>query len=136
MPGSTSSSRKSPARKRKANDNDPTLGCGSGAVQIQPFLRSFATQASGIPFTGESWRGCAYADHFEGSGDIPIEIREQAGLLLYTQVKFEFDGKAVKITRAKGSEIEGRGGKLVKHLRGRGDVMMTTDEIMALTRGK
>ena len=47
---------------------------------------------------------------------------------------FEFDGKVVRIVRAKARNREGRGARLVAHLRGRGDVAMSTDEIMALTR--
>jgi hypothetical protein len=36
--------------------------------------------------------------------------------------------------RAKGGKSDGRGARLVAHLRGRGDVRMSTDAIMALTR--
>jgi AbrB family looped-hinge helix DNA binding protein len=36
----------------------------------------------------------------KGQVTIPAEIREQAGLLPHTEVKFEFDGKAVRIVRA------------------------------------
>lgn len=71
----------------------------------------------------------------KGQVTIPVEIRERAGLLPQTEVEFEFDGKAVRIVRAKGQKSDGRGARLVAHLRGRGDVAMTTDEIMALTRG-
>lgn len=70
----------------------------------------------------------------KGQVTIPIEIRERAGLLPNTEVDFEFDGKAVRILRAKAGKKPGRGERLVAHLRGRGDVAMTTDEIMALTR--
>lgn len=71
----------------------------------------------------------------KGQVTIPAEIREQAGLLPHTEVDFEFDGKAVRIVRAK-NRNNGRGSQLVAHLRGRGDVAMSTDAIMALTRGK
>jgi hypothetical protein len=67
---------------------------------------------------------------------IPAEIREQAGLLPHTEVKFEFDGKAVRIVRANDRSKGGRGSRLIAHLRGRGDVAMSTDAIMALTRHK
>ena len=70
----------------------------------------------------------------KGQVTIPIEIREQAGLLPHTEVDFEFDGKVVKIVRAKRRAVENRGARLVAHLRGRGDVTMSTDDIMALTR--
>ena len=70
----------------------------------------------------------------KGQVTIPAEIRELAGLMPNTEVDFEFDGKVVRIipvaTRTKAS----RGARLVAHLRGRGDVAMTTDAILALTR--
>lgn len=69
----------------------------------------------------------------KGQVTIPAEIREKAGLLPHTDVDFVYDGKVVKIVRTKGT---GRGTRLVERLRGRGDVNMTTDEIMALTRGE
>jgi AbrB family looped-hinge helix DNA binding protein len=69
-----------------------------------------------------------------GQVTIPAEIRERAGLLPHTEVEFEFDGKVVRILRAKPGKKDGRGARLVAHLRGRGDVAMSTDAIMALTR--
>jgi AbrB family looped-hinge helix DNA binding protein len=72
----------------------------------------------------------------KGQVTIPAEIREQAGLLPHTEVKFEFDGKVVRIVRAQTRKNEGRGSRLVAQLRGRGDVAMSTEAIMALTRGK
>lgn len=70
----------------------------------------------------------------KGQVTIPAEIRERAGLLPQTEVEFEFDGKAVRIVRARTAKHPGRGARLVAHLRGRGDVAMSTDAIMALTR--
>jgi AbrB family looped-hinge helix DNA binding protein len=70
----------------------------------------------------------------KGQVTIPAEIRERAGLLPQTEVEFEFDGKVVRIVRAKVRKSDGRGARVVAHLRGRGDVAMSTDEIMALTR--
>ena len=70
----------------------------------------------------------------KGRVTIPAEIRERAGLLPQTEVEFEFDGKAVSILPAKARKGDGRGARLVAHLRGRGDVAMSTDAIMALTR--
>jgi AbrB family looped-hinge helix DNA binding protein len=72
----------------------------------------------------------------KGQVTIPAGIREQAGLLPNTEVDFEFDGKVVRIVRATASKKEGRGALLVAHLKGRGDIAMSTDEIMALTRGE
>lgn len=68
----------------------------------------------------------------KGQVTIPAEIREQAGLLPHTEVRFEFDGTTVRIIRA--DSPTGRGARLVDHLRKRGDVAMSTDAIMALTR--
>ena len=70
----------------------------------------------------------------KGQVTIPIEIRERAGLLPMTEVEFEFDGKTVRIRRAKARRSDGRGARLIRRLRGSGDVAMSTDEIMALTR--
>ena len=70
----------------------------------------------------------------KGQVTIPADIRERAGLLPQTEVEFEFDGKVVRIVRAKTCRGDGRGARLVAHLRGRGDVALSTDAIMALTR--
>jgi AbrB family looped-hinge helix DNA binding protein len=71
----------------------------------------------------------------KGQVTIPVEIREQAGLLPHTEVDFEFDGKVVRIVRTGAKRNKnGPGARLVAHLRGRGDVTMSTDAIMALTR--
>jgi hypothetical protein len=42
-------------------------------------------------------------------------------------------GDAVEVFPVEKSESHGR--RIVEHLRGKGDVKMTTDEIMALMRG-
>lgn len=70
----------------------------------------------------------------KGQVTIPADIREKAGLLPHTEVAFEYDGNAVRIVRARNRKKPGRGARIVAHLRGRGDVRMSTDEIMALTR--
>lgn len=70
----------------------------------------------------------------KGQVTIPADIRERAGLMPNTEVEFEFDGKVVSIVRAKIRSKDSRGSRLVAHLRGRGDVAMSTDQIMALTR--
>jgi AbrB family looped-hinge helix DNA binding protein len=70
----------------------------------------------------------------KGQVTIPAEIRERAGLLPHTEVEFESDGEVVRILRAPAPKRDGRSARLVAHLRGRGDVAMSTDAIMALTR--
>jgi AbrB family looped-hinge helix DNA binding protein len=72
----------------------------------------------------------------KGQVTIPIEIREQAGLLPGTEVDFELDGEGVRIVRARAPRGETRGQEIVRRLRGSATVKMSTDEIMALTRGE
>ena len=70
----------------------------------------------------------------KGQVTIPVHIREQAGMLPHTEVDFVYDGKAVRILRAKRPKREGRGKGMLQRLRGRATVRMSTDAIMALTR--
>ena len=72
----------------------------------------------------------------KGQVTIPVELRESVGLLPDTEVVFERDGNAVRIVKAKAGKKAGRGAKLVARLKGTGDIKMTTDQIMALTRGR
>ncbi len=72
----------------------------------------------------------------KGQVTIPADIREKAGLMPHTEVDFEFDGKVTRIVPAKAAANSSRGDRLVAHMRGRGDVAMSTDEIMALLRGE
>lgn len=70
----------------------------------------------------------------KGQVTIPIEIRTQAGLLPDTEVEFEFrDGEVIL---RKGRSAASRGRKLVELMQGKASVRMSTDEIMALTRGE
>jgi AbrB family looped-hinge helix DNA binding protein len=73
-----------------------------------------------------------------GQVTIPAEIRERAGLLPGVTVDFILEGDTVRLVRAPGpGEDAGRGRRLLAHLRAHpGDLKMTTDEIMALTRGE
>jgi AbrB family looped-hinge helix DNA binding protein len=73
----------------------------------------------------------------KGQVTIPARIREEAGLMPNTEVEFALDGKGqVRLFRASKSKAKRptRGERLVARLRGSGDVKMTTDEIMKLTR--
>ena len=76
----------------------------------------------------------------KGQVTIPAEIREKAGLLPNTEVDFTYDGKdSVRLFRAKRPKAKTRGEKLVEKLIEAGRKYprkMTTDEIMALTRGE
>jgi len=71
----------------------------------------------------------------KGQVTIPADIREAAGLMPNTEVEFQYDGETVRIVRATGGKKPSRGAQLVARLRGRGENRMTTEEIMALTRG-
>ncbi len=72
----------------------------------------------------------------KGQVTIPVEIREKLGLLPDTEVEFEIVGNAVRMRKVRRAGRAGRRGKsIVDRLRGRGSVRMTTDEILALTRG-
>lgn len=69
----------------------------------------------------------------KGQVTIPQHIREQLGLLPNTEVEFELRDDSVILRKARGSRRRGRA--LIAHMRGRADTGLTTDEIMALTRG-
>ena len=70
----------------------------------------------------------------KGQVTIPQEVREKAGLLPHTEVEFHVQGENVILRKASGRSA--RGERILKALRGAGTVRMTTDEIMALTRGE
>jgi antitoxin PrlF len=70
----------------------------------------------------------------KGQVTIPMAIRVRAGLLPHTEVEFALQGDTVILRKVK-QPGRGRGARLVEHMRGRGTVRMTTDEILALTRG-
>jgi AbrB family looped-hinge helix DNA binding protein len=72
----------------------------------------------------------------KGQVTIPIEIREKAGLLPGTEVDFELEGEGVRILKTVAPRRETRGQEIVRRLRGSATVKMSTDEIMALTRGE
>ena len=69
----------------------------------------------------------------KGQVTIPQDVRERHGLLPGTEVRFLDDGKRVRLVKAKGGERRGRA--LIERMRGRARTRLTTDEIMALTRG-
>ena len=69
----------------------------------------------------------------KGQVTIPKELRDQLGLGAGSEVTFERADDTILIRKVSADPTRGR--RLVERLRGRGDVAMTTDEIMALTRG-
>jgi AbrB family looped-hinge helix DNA binding protein len=74
----------------------------------------------------------------KGQVTIPQELREQTGLLPHTEVDFVVDDAGgVRIIKGRSATRPTRGGRALERLRrGPRGVSMTTDEIMALTRGE
>lgn len=70
----------------------------------------------------------------KGQVTIPQEFREELGLLPGAEVEFRLEGRELRLIPVR--EARARGRRIVAQLRGRGTVRMTTDEIMALTRGE
>ena len=70
----------------------------------------------------------------KGQVTVPVEIRERLGIHPGTEVEFEVEGDAVVIRKKRDSRRRGR--SIVARMRGRATVKMSTDEIMALTRGE
>jgi antitoxin PrlF len=68
----------------------------------------------------------------EGQVTIPKELRDALGIGAGTEVTFERADDAIVVRKVEGGSNRGRA--LVNRLRGRGDVRLTTEEIMALTR--
>ena len=69
----------------------------------------------------------------KGQVTIPKELRDALGIGAGTEVEFERSGDTIVVRKSKNAPTRGR--QLVERLCGQGDVVMTTDEIMALTRG-
>lgn len=72
----------------------------------------------------------------KGQVTIPVEIRERLGLLPNSEVEFELDGNTARIRKARGRSGSNRGQSIVQQLRGKATTSMSTEEIMALTRGE
>lgn len=69
----------------------------------------------------------------KGQVTIPKEIRESMGLLPHTEIEFVTRrGNVYLKKKAEGDTKRGR--DLIKSMRSKATVKMTTDEIMALTR--
>jgi len=66
----------------------------------------------------------------KGQVTIPQDVRRRLGIEAGSEVDFRVDDDAVRLVR----RAEGSGAALVARMRGR-RVRMSTDEIMALTRG-
>src|ERR1700733_5356365 len=99
---------------------------------------SSCAQARSITMRGR--KGTAMRITAEGQVTIPADIREKAGLLPNTEVEFAYDGNGdVLMFRTDKPKAKTRGEELVEHMIEVGRKYprkMTTDEIMALTRGE
>ena len=70
----------------------------------------------------------------KGQVTIPENLRTKYGFLPYTDIDFiEEKGKVYLITLPQKNK---RGQTITEQLRGRATIKMTTDQILALTRGK
>ncbi len=73
----------------------------------------------------------------KGQVTIPQAVREEAGLLPHTEVEFHVEKNGVRILKSPQARRPSRGEETVRRLqRGATQVSMSTDEIMALTRGE
>jgi antitoxin PrlF len=70
----------------------------------------------------------------KGQITIPIAIRKKYGLLPNTEVEFIPDKDMVRLRKARA--VQHRGNKLIARMSGKATLKMTTEEIMALTRGE
>ena len=68
----------------------------------------------------------------KGQVTIPQSIREAFGFLPNSEVEFEVKHNRVYLVKP---VTHTRGKSLISTMRGKGDVRMSTDEILALTRG-
>ncbi len=69
----------------------------------------------------------------KGQVTIPVEVREKLGIFPNSEVQFELLEGAALLRKM--DTKDSRGEKLIRRLKGRGDIQMSTDEIMALSRG-
>lgn len=72
----------------------------------------------------------------KGQVTIPKGIRDEFGLLPGTEVEFVAEEGQIKVRKLKGGRT--RGQEIVDHLRqaSGGDIPLTTEEIMRMTRGE
>jgi AbrB family looped-hinge helix DNA binding protein len=68
----------------------------------------------------------------KGQVTIPQDIREKLGLLPHVEVEFDIVGDSVVMRRKAG--LKGRGQRLLEAMSKAPRPLMTTDELMALTR--
>lgn len=70
----------------------------------------------------------------KGQVTIPIHIRERLGIGEESEVEFELVGDEARLRVLGGARQKGRA--LVQSLRGKATAGISTDDVMALTRGR
>lgn len=68
----------------------------------------------------------------KGQVTIPKDVRKRLGIRPGSEVDFKLDESGARLVRARTR----KGADAVERMIGRGTVKMTTDEILALTRGE
>lgn len=68
----------------------------------------------------------------KGQVTIPRAVRQRLGITPGSEVDFELDEHGARLVRATTS----RGEELVERMVGRGAIALSTEQIMALTRGE
>lgn len=68
----------------------------------------------------------------KGQVTIPLSMRERTGIVPGSEVEFYEEGRRLYLRKV---ASPGRGRALVKQMAGKGGIRMSTDEILALTRG-
>ncbi len=68
----------------------------------------------------------------KGQVTIPLHVRQKAGIVAGSEVEFCEETGRIYLRKVGNS---GRGRALIKQMAGQGNVRMSTDEILSLTRG-
>lgn len=68
-----------------------------------------------------------------GQVTIPLPLRVKTGIVPGSEVEFVEEKGRIYLRKVPGS---GRGAALVERMAGKGDVTLSTDDILALTRGR
>lgn len=93
--------------------------------------RRYAASCSACARSGSSNTSYPYCVRVTQKGQvtIPQRIREALGIRAGSEVRFELEGDAARLVPARDDTAEA-----IDRMRGAGDVDLTTDEILALTR--
>ncbi len=70
----------------------------------------------------------------KGQVTIPIAVRQKLGLVPDSEVEFKVEGDSARLVKIPARRARSRGAAVIDRLKGKGDIKMSTDEILALTR--